>query len=79
MVMKRLCQADLAEAWLWRISLIDAFRVFLRKMLGTRQGPDFSVSRNPILSDFRDPMIIFYDSKDPNRARLKKNLDAFLT
>jgi len=30
---------------------------FLRKMLGTWYGPDFS--------DSRDPMIIFSDSKDP--------------
>jgi len=32
------------------------------------QGPDFS--------EFRDPMIIFYDSRDPNRVlkRLTKTL-----
>jgi len=29
------------------------------------QGPDFSDSRNRIFSDFRDPMIIFSDSRDP--------------
>jgi len=29
------------------------------------QGPDFSYSRHPILSDSRDPMIIFSDSSDP--------------
>jgi len=28
-------------------------------------GPDFSDSRDPIFSDFRDPMIIFADFKDP--------------
>ena len=28
------------------------------------QGPDFSDSSDPIFSDFRDPMIIFYDSRD---------------
>ena len=32
------------------------------------QGPDFSDSRNPIFSDSRDPMIIFADSRDPNRV-----------
>jgi len=29
------------------------------------QGPDISDSRDPIFSDFRDPMITFSDSKDP--------------
>jgi len=29
------------------------------------QGSDFSDSKDPILSDFRDPMIIFSDFKDP--------------
>jgi len=29
------------------------------------QGPDFSDSRDPIFSNYRDPMIIFSDSKDP--------------
>jgi len=29
------------------------------------QGLDFSDSRDPIFSDFRDPMIIFSDSRDP--------------
>jgi len=28
------------------------------------QGSDFSDSRVPIFSDFRDPMIIFSDSRD---------------
>ena len=39
---------------------------FLRKMLGTRYGPDFS--------DTRDLMIIFSDSRDPifNSNTLKK-------
>jgi len=27
--------------------------------------PDISDSRDPIFSDFRDPMIIFSDSRDP--------------
>jgi len=31
-------------------------------------GPDFSDSRDPIFSDSRDPMIIFADSRDPNRV-----------
>ena len=26
------------------------------------------ISRDPIFSDFRDPMIIFSDSRDPNRV-----------
>jgi len=34
-------------------------------MLGTRYGPDFSDSRDPIFSDSREPMIIFADSRDP--------------
>jgi len=41
------------------------------------QGPDFSDSRDPIIYDFRDPMIIFSDSRDPIRVpkkRLKKTL-----
>jgi len=29
------------------------------------QGPDFSDSTDPILSDFGDPMIIFSDYRDP--------------
>jgi len=29
------------------------------------QGPDFSDSRDPIFSDFRNPMIIFSDSRYP--------------
>jgi len=28
-------------------------------------GPDLSDSRDPVFSAFRDPMIIFSDSKDP--------------
>jgi len=28
-------------------------------------GPDFSDSRDPIFYDFRDPMIIFFYSRDP--------------
>jgi len=46
-------------------------RVFLRKILGTRYGPvgtDFSDSRDPIFSDSGDSMIIFSDSRDPNRV-----------
>jgi len=39
--------------------------VFLRKMLGTQYGPDFSDSRDPIFSDSRGPMIIFTESRDP--------------
>jgi len=31
-------------------------------------GTDFSDSRDQIFSDFRDPMIIFSDSRDPNRV-----------
>jgi len=31
-------------------------------------GPDFSDSRDPIFSDFRELMIIFSDSRDPNRV-----------
>jgi len=31
------------------------------------QGPDFSDSRDPIFSDFWDPMIIFSDSRHPIR------------
>ena len=54
-------------------------RVFLRKMLDTWNGPigtRFLCSRDPILSDFRDPMIIFADFRDPNRVpkTLKKTL-----
>jgi len=30
-----------------------------------KQGSDISDSRDPILSDFRDPMIIFFGSRDP--------------
>jgi len=40
-------------------------------MLGTGldlYGPDSSDSMYPIFSDFRDPMIIFSDSRDPNRV-----------
>jgi len=29
------------------------------------QGPDFSDSRDTLFSDFRDPMIIFSDTRDP--------------
>jgi len=29
------------------------------------QGLDFADSRDPIFSGFRDPMIIFSDSRDP--------------
>jgi len=29
------------------------------------QGPDYSGSRDPIFSYFRDPMIIVADSRDP--------------
>jgi len=29
---------------------------------------NFSYSRDPIFSSFRDPMIIFSDSRDPNRV-----------
>jgi len=32
------------------------------------QGPDFSDSTDSIFSDFRDPMIIFADSRDPIRV-----------
>jgi len=32
------------------------------------KGPDFSDSRDLIFSNFRDLMIIFSDSKDPNRV-----------
>jgi len=32
------------------------------------KGPDFSDSRDSIFSGFRDPMIIFSDSRDPNRV-----------
>jgi len=28
-------------------------------------GPDLSDSRDPIFSDFMDPMIIYSDSRDP--------------
>jgi len=69
---------------LWKLLSADDIilvqsRLFLRKMLGTRYGPDFSDSRDPIFSDFRDPMIIFSDSGDPvwnsnALKRLKKNL-----
>jgi len=31
-------------------------------------GPDFSDSRDQILSDARDPMVIFAGSRDPNRV-----------
>jgi len=31
-------------------------------------GPDFSDSRDSIFSDSRNPMIIFADSRDPNRV-----------
>jgi len=31
-------------------------------------GPDFSDPRDPIFSEFRDPMIIFSNSRDPNRV-----------
>jgi len=31
------------------------------------KGLDFSDSRDPIFSDFTDPMIIFSDSRDPIR------------
>jgi len=31
-------------------------------------GPDFSDPRDPIFPDFMDPMIIFCDSRDPNRV-----------
>jgi len=27
-------------------------------------GPDISDSKDPIFSDFRDPLIIFFDSRD---------------
>jgi len=30
-------------------------------------GPDFSDSRDPIFSDFGDPVFIFSDSRDPNQ------------
>ena len=40
-------------------------QVFLRKMLGTWYGPDFSDCRDPIILDSKDPMIIFSDSRDP--------------
>jgi len=32
------------------------------------QGPDFSDFRDPFFSDSRDPMIIYSDSRDPNRV-----------
>jgi len=32
------------------------------------QGPDFSDSSYPIFSGFRDPMIIYSDSRGPNRV-----------
>jgi len=40
-------------------------------MLGTRYGPvgiRFSDSRDSILSNSRDPMVIFSDSRNPNRV-----------
>ena len=47
------------------------------------QGPDFSDSRDPIFSDFRDLTIVFSDSRDPNwvpKTSLKKtdNSDSLL-
>ena len=39
---------------------------FLRKILGTQCGPDTRIHWNiPIFSDSRNPMIIFFDSRDP--------------
>jgi len=35
------------------------------------QGPDFSDCRKPIFSDFRDPMIISYDSLGTRIGLLK--------
>jgi len=32
------------------------------------QGPEFSDSRDPIFSDSRDSVIIFSDSRHPNRV-----------
>jgi len=32
------------------------------------QGPDFSDSKDPVFIDSRDPMMIFSDSRDPNRV-----------
>jgi len=41
-------------------NMLMPWTVFLRKMLGTRQGHD--------LCDSRDPMIIFSEFRDPNRV-----------
>jgi len=63
------------------VSPITGF--FLRKMLRTQYGPvgaRLSDSRDPIFSNFRDMVIIFSDSRFPNRVRKKplKNLPDIL-
>jgi len=37
-------------------------------------GPDVSDSKNPIFSDFRDPLIIFSDSRDLIFNSMEPNL-----
>jgi len=62
-------QARLLDSvtWCWLYSTWGFFKENVSYPVWICRDP-ISDSRDPILSDFRDPMIIFCDSRDPNRV-----------